>query len=166
MFLRLGHWWLIGASGSGLTHRLLSSSFLGLPYRILNLNHRKELLGGLWVKSNRFEGNSTQRVQRRLCRRASLGRPGAVFSVRPLAPTIPIGSMVVPFCGAYLGPYKVIPKGTTREPMGAPSTLKLRTLRATHFPSSVYCLTASGKYWRRSEDGRRSRKGFWEGWDP
>ena len=26
------------------THRLLSSSFLGLPYRILNMNHKKELL--------------------------------------------------------------------------------------------------------------------------
>ena len=31
------------------THRPLSSSFLGLPYRILNLNHKKELLRGLWV---------------------------------------------------------------------------------------------------------------------
>ena len=26
------------------THRPLSSSFLGLPYRILNINHKKELL--------------------------------------------------------------------------------------------------------------------------
>ena len=25
----------------GLTHRLRSSSFLGLPYRILNINHKK-----------------------------------------------------------------------------------------------------------------------------
>ena len=32
-----------------LTHRLLSSSFLGLPYRILNMNHQKELLRSLWV---------------------------------------------------------------------------------------------------------------------
>ena len=31
------------------THRLLSSSFLGLPYRILNMNHKKELLRSLWV---------------------------------------------------------------------------------------------------------------------
>ena len=31
------------------THRPLSSSFLGLPYRILNTNHKKELLRGLWV---------------------------------------------------------------------------------------------------------------------
>ena len=29
-----------------LTHRPLSSSFLGLPYRILNINHKKELFGG------------------------------------------------------------------------------------------------------------------------
>ena len=27
----------------------LSGSFLGLPYRILNINHKKELLRGLWV---------------------------------------------------------------------------------------------------------------------
>ena len=31
------------------THRPLSSSFLGLPYRILNINHKKELLSCLWV---------------------------------------------------------------------------------------------------------------------
>ena len=30
-------------------HRPLSSSFLGLPYRILNMNHKKELLRGPWV---------------------------------------------------------------------------------------------------------------------
>ena len=36
--------------GSGRTHRPLSSSFLQLPYyRILNTNHKKELLRGLWV---------------------------------------------------------------------------------------------------------------------
>ena len=33
----------------GFTHRLLSSSFWGLPYRILNMNHKKELLRSLWV---------------------------------------------------------------------------------------------------------------------
>ena len=30
-------------------HRTLSSSFLGLPSRILSINHKKELLRGLWV---------------------------------------------------------------------------------------------------------------------
>ena len=30
------------------THRLRSSSFLGLPYRILNMNQEKELLRSLW----------------------------------------------------------------------------------------------------------------------
>ena len=29
--------------------RPLSSSFLGLPFWILNMNHKKELLRGLWV---------------------------------------------------------------------------------------------------------------------
>ena len=28
----------------------LSSSFLGLPYRSLNINHKKELLRGIWVQ--------------------------------------------------------------------------------------------------------------------
>ena len=37
---------------AGYTHRPLSSSFLGLPYRILNINRKKELLRGLWVPSN------------------------------------------------------------------------------------------------------------------
>ena len=32
--------------GSGITHRALSSSFLGLPYRILNINHKMELAYG------------------------------------------------------------------------------------------------------------------------
>ena len=31
------------------THTPQSSSFLGLPYRILNMNPKKELLWGLWV---------------------------------------------------------------------------------------------------------------------
>ena len=31
------------------THRPLSSSFWGLPYRSLNISHKKELLRGLWV---------------------------------------------------------------------------------------------------------------------
>ena len=32
-----------------ITHRPQSSSFLGLPYRTLNMNPKKELLWGLWV---------------------------------------------------------------------------------------------------------------------
>ena len=31
------------------TPRLLSSSFLGVPYRILSMNHKKELLRSLWI---------------------------------------------------------------------------------------------------------------------
>ena len=30
-------------------HRLQSSSFLGLPYRIPNINHKRELLWSLWA---------------------------------------------------------------------------------------------------------------------
>ena len=38
--------------GADITHRPLSSSFLRLPHRILHVNHKEELLRGLWV----FEG--------------------------------------------------------------------------------------------------------------
>ena len=31
------------------THRLLSSSFLGVNYTILDMNHKKELLRSLWA---------------------------------------------------------------------------------------------------------------------
>ena len=37
-----------------LTYRPHSSSFLGLPYRILNMNSKKELLWGLWVDFSCF----------------------------------------------------------------------------------------------------------------
>ena len=40
---------IVGFRGLGFTHRPLSSSFLGLPYRVLNINHKKELLRSLWV---------------------------------------------------------------------------------------------------------------------
>ena len=36
------------------THRPLSSSFLGLSYRILNIYHKKELLWSLWVNALRI----------------------------------------------------------------------------------------------------------------
>ena len=38
-----------GVRRLGHTHGPLSSSFVGLPHRILYINHKKELLGGLWV---------------------------------------------------------------------------------------------------------------------
>ena len=42
-------------------HRPPSSSFLALPYRlvirILNINHKKELLTGLWVLWSDVEGS-------------------------------------------------------------------------------------------------------------
>ena len=40
----------LGFEGVEFTHRPHSSSFLGLPCRILHMNHKKELLWGLWVK--------------------------------------------------------------------------------------------------------------------
>ena len=38
------------------THGLHSSSFLGLPYRILNMNHPKEPLWSLWVSLKSLAG--------------------------------------------------------------------------------------------------------------
>ena len=35
--------------GLGFTHRPLSSSYWGLPYRVVNINHKLELLRCLWV---------------------------------------------------------------------------------------------------------------------
>ena len=52
-----------------LTHRLQSSSVLGSPYRILNMNPKKELLWGLWV------GAWVLRVGLNLQPKASLKRP-------------------------------------------------------------------------------------------
>ena len=42
--------------GLGYTHRLHSSSFLGLPYRILNIQHKKEVL---WSPMGRQRAAST-----------------------------------------------------------------------------------------------------------
>ena len=50
------------------THRPLSSSFLGLPYRILNMNQKKELLRGLWVASQRLHQRSQTHTSESLSR--------------------------------------------------------------------------------------------------
>ena len=44
----------MGLSFRETAHRPLSSSFLGLPYRIRSINHKKELLKGPWVVSGRL----------------------------------------------------------------------------------------------------------------
>ena len=46
-----GSAWIPVISANESTHRPHSSSFMGLPYRILNMNPQKELLWGLWVES-------------------------------------------------------------------------------------------------------------------
>ena len=43
-------WAALGGSLRTFAHRLLSSSFLGVPYRILSMNQKKELLRSLWVQ--------------------------------------------------------------------------------------------------------------------
>ena len=40
---------LVAPLNAVVTHRPLSSSFLGLAYRILDIKHKQELLRGLWV---------------------------------------------------------------------------------------------------------------------
>ena len=44
--------WRLVCEWKSCTHRPLSSSLLGLPYRVLSMNHKKELLRGLWVISS------------------------------------------------------------------------------------------------------------------
>ena len=55
------------------THRPLSSCFWGLPYRILNINHKRELLRGLWVTDHTCLSY--------LCRFVALGCRGIEFFV-------------------------------------------------------------------------------------
>ena len=54
----------------------LSSSFLGLPYRVLNINHKKELLRGLWLESglviHRKPGSQPQGPPKRTRARSSI----------------------------------------------------------------------------------------------
>ena len=57
------------------THRLLSSSILGLPHRILNINHGKELLRNLWV------GLMAMTTSRETPQRRAFARPRARRSV-------------------------------------------------------------------------------------
>ena len=60
------------------THRLLSSSFLGIPYRIPNTNHNKELLRSLWVNPKKvpFMGFQMRKRSPRLRRpKVSGNRP-------------------------------------------------------------------------------------------
>ena len=56
---RLQGFWACGFNGLWsvrfrVTHRLQSSSALGLPYRILNISHKKGLLWSLWVRLKKF----------------------------------------------------------------------------------------------------------------
>ena len=44
------------------THRPHSSSFLGLPYRILHMNPKKELLWGLWVMQDFHQPKQSESV--------------------------------------------------------------------------------------------------------
>ena len=55
-----------------LNHRLLSSSFLGLPYRILNMNHKKELLRSLGEATSWFSCCATKRSMYWLSRCVSI----------------------------------------------------------------------------------------------
>ena len=70
----------------GLAHRppTPTSSFLGLPFRILNINHKKELLRSLWVEAGEnglgalceLWGSELQTARSRGAVEASTGSPG------------------------------------------------------------------------------------------
>ena len=53
------------------THRPLSSSFWGLPYRILKINHKRELLRGLWVATGWLASQLGREVGRHVGRSPS-----------------------------------------------------------------------------------------------
>ena len=69
------------------TQRPRSSSFVGLPYRILNINHKKELLRGLWVGFRDLNhvasgrGSSAREVN-------SMARTARSLQLEALMPTI------------------------------------------------------------------------------
>ena len=95
------------------THRLLSSSFLVLPYRFLNINHEKELLRSLWVlfASASLPGLCCKLPEAH--RAGHFGRsekaslwgsdPGHRLSVLKACSKVPIGSLVVPFWDYLIG---------------------------------------------------------------
>ena len=58
------------------THRPLSRSFWGLPYRILNIDHKKELLRGLWVTQAKHIMKRLDQDPGREKALAALGRSG------------------------------------------------------------------------------------------
>ena len=124
----------------GYTHRLLSSSFLGLPYRVLNINHKKELLRSLWV------------VPRQRTPPIEVSRHSSITSAKKLLlrqipvvqglPGLPIGS-IFPLYGLYLGSYKTIPKRSYNGAyMGRVQGLRLAVTGAWGFERmcNVQCL--------------------------
>ena len=89
-----------------ITQGLHSNSFLGLPYRFLNMNPKKELRWSLRVKMKYLRGSSQVVLFVRLCiaKHVALktGRSvGAVALGFPLK-----GSIRVPFKGVYKDYYK------------------------------------------------------------
>ena len=59
----------------GSTHRPLSSSSLGLPYRILNRNHKKELLRGPMGRSDKSSHHEASTGDRRRRYQGSIPKP-------------------------------------------------------------------------------------------
>ena len=66
-----------------ITHRPQSNSFLGLPYRILNMNLKKQLLWGLWVSPTNLTAWKSQTKGRtageRTCIEAGARQPLGLF---------------------------------------------------------------------------------------
>ena len=85
------------------THRPLSSSFLGLPYRTLHINHKHELLRGLWVMLNdaRFVSSDLGLVDQGLTEfEALLGLHDRISDEKPLSLGQEIFRWVVTVLGA------------------------------------------------------------------
>ena len=76
----------IEESGSGVvwsTHRPLGSSSLGLPYRFLDISHKKELLRGLWVVRFWDLGRGSTSTEELCLETLGFGLGGVVSEVNP-----------------------------------------------------------------------------------
>ena len=100
------------------TLRLHSSSFWGLPYRILHMNPKTELpwslrASSVCLASFRCELRFLVSAAWSLVEVFLFQAGGAGFNYLRLR-----GSIIVPFCGWYLGSYKVIPERNDNRAYG------------------------------------------------
>ena len=73
----------LSLAASRSTHRPRSSSFLGLPYRMQNINHKKEPLRGLWLVSPKT-GRTRRSFRMNYCMKARVSAHSETLGPKPL----------------------------------------------------------------------------------